>query len=236
MVNTLATPSQPLPLALPWKRLDYSQRGRQSSRKVVFLAMAIALEAAIIWGVLSLDITKGIIKMPLPAPIRLLLPDPTPAVKPPDPVPQPVKQVQSVKPLDPPPIATEQIKSEQEPVVTTFEIPATSGPIDPPKLAAIDPQPAQPLVRKGMTPVYRVSPAYPITARRNGTEGRVVAHLHVNPDGTVRQVQIVESSPRSVFEREVVKALMQWRFAPEAVGFVGEVEIGFRLSGTETEG
>jgi protein TonB len=236
MVQTLATTSNPLP-QLPWLRMDYGHRSPQPTRKAAFLALAVGLQAAVIAGFLSLDVTRGISRIPLPDAIRLILPDPPAEVKPPEPKPpELVKPVRSIeKPMEPPPAATD-VEPEVDPGPTVITLPATNGPIDPPQLAKADPQPTQPLVRKGMTPVYRVSPVYPITARRNGIEGRVLVHLHVDPDGTVKRVQIVEATPRGVFEREVVKVLMQWRFAPEAVGFIGEVEIGFRLSGTETEG
>ena len=32
-----------------------------------------------------------------------------------------------------------------------------------------------------------------------------------------------------VFDREVIRALSQWRFNPEPVGFIGEYEIVFNL-------
>ena len=44
----------------------------------------------------------------------------------------------------------------------------------------------------------------------------------------VTQVQVMSSTHR-IFEREVVRALSQWRFNPEPVGFIGEYEIVFNL-------
>ena len=45
-----------------------------------------------------------------------------------------------------------------------------------------------------------------------------VAHAHAPLTTTVQ------------FDREVVRALSQWRFNPEPVGFIGEYEISFRLT------
>jgi len=56
----------------------------------------------------------------------------------------------------------------------------------------------------------------------------VVARVHVAPNGSVTQVQIMSSTNR-IFDREVIRALSQWRFNPEPVGFIGEYEIVFNL-------
>lgn len=84
-------------------------------------------------------------------------------------------------------------------------------------------------VRKEFRPAYRVDPIYPRVAQRDGLAGRVVVRLHVTPEGTVSQVQIMSASSR-VFEREVTRALSQWKFRPEPVGFIGEYEIVFNLA------
>ncbi|QJR10122.1 hypothetical protein DSM104443_01176 [Usitatibacter rugosus] len=86
-----------------------------------------------------------------------------------------------------------------------------------------------PAVRKEFRPAHRVDPIYPRVAQREGIGGRVIARLHVTPEGTVSQVQIVSASNR-MFEREVTRALSQWKFRPEPVGFIGEYEIVFNLT------
>ena len=70
--------------------------------------------------------------------------------------------------------------------------------------------------------------APPPVAIRQGLNGRVVAWVHVAPAGNVTQVEIKQSSNR-VFDREVIRALSQWKFNPEPVGFIGEYEIVFNL-------
>jgi len=54
-------------------------------------------------------------------------------------------------------------------------------------------------------------------------DGRYVA-----PNGTVTNVEIKTSTNR-IFDREVIRALSQWKFNPEPVGFIGEYEIVFKL-------
>jgi protein TonB len=76
-----------------------------------------------------------------------------------------------------------------------------------------------------------VKPVFPRQAIKDGVQkGTVIAHMLVRPDGSVSEVRIISAVPPRVFDREVVRALSQWRFTPEAVGFIGEVEIDFSLT------
>ena len=73
-------------------------------------------------------------------------------------------------------------------------------------------------------------PEYPREAIRKGVErGRVVARLNIDEKGNVMDVKIVESSPPRVFDREVINAVMQWKFPAEGEKFIGEVEVIFTL-------
>ncbi len=93
------------------------------------------------------------------------------------------------------------------------------------------PPPPKPAIRKGAVPIERVEPIYPREAiRDNITSGKVVARLQVNEKGLVTDVTIVESNPRRVFDREVIRALSQWKFAPEGDRYVAEIEINFVLN------
>ena len=121
-----------------------------------------------------------------------------------------------------------------------IQIPVTIAPPSITTTTAVKPPPAPPVVapkfdptvvRKNVVPVARVSPVFPRQAIKDGVQGgRVLAHVYVNTDGTVREVRIVSAVPPRVFDREVVRALSQWRFAPEPVGFIGEVEVEFKLT------
>ena len=44
------------------------------------------------------------------------------------------------------------------------------------------------------------------------------------------EVRIISASPPRIFDREVIRALSQWKFNPEPVGFIGEYEIEFKLT------
>jgi protein TonB len=43
-------------------------------------------------------------------------------------------------------------------------------------------------------------------------------------------VRIISANPARVFDREVIRALSQWRFGPEPVGFIAEFELEFKLT------
>ena len=84
-------------------------------------------------------------------------------------------------------------------------------------------------LRKEFKPLQRVQPTFPRQALQQGITGRVVAWVYVEPNGSVKNVEIKQSTNR-LFDREVVRALSQWRFNPEPVGFIGEYEIVFNLT------
>ena len=80
--------------------------------------------------------------------------------------------------------------------------------------------------RKEFPPIHRLNPNYPIQAEREGLAGRVVARVHVAPNGKVTQVQVVTSTHK-MFDREVIRVLATWTYKPETYGFVSEYELVF---------
>ena len=76
-----------------------------------------------------------------------------------------------------------------------------------------------------------IEPIYPREAiKDNIASGKVVARLQVDEKGLVTSVTIVEANPRRVFDREVIKALSQWKFKPEGDRYIAEIEISFVLN------
>ena len=59
-------------------------------------------------------------------------------------------------------------------------------------------------------------PAYPRAAERREIEGHVVVRYNVTPEGVVDGVEVVESAPSGIFDRAVMRALEQWRYAAAA--------------------
>ena len=63
-------------------------------------------------------------------------------------------------------------------------------------------------------PTVRVPPTYPLAARSSRTEGTVLVEFTILPDGSVSDPRIVQTSAPGVFDRSVLRAIVQWRFAP----------------------
>ncbi len=59
-----------------------------------------------------------------------------------------------------------------------------------------------------------IKPLYPYRARRLGIEGIVVVKLLVDEKGKVKDVKILRSEPKGVFENAVIRAAKLWRFMP----------------------
>jgi periplasmic protein TonB len=77
--------------------------------------------------------------------------------------------------------------------------------------------------------VSRVEPDFPPEAYRAGIErGTVKARITVDAAGAVTNVEILDASPRRVFDRSVTRALAQWTFNEGAPGRTVESEIDFR--------
>jgi len=147
---------------------------------------------------------------------------------PPDaPPPPPPKLATPPPPFIPAPEINIQSPIQMAPTITTTPAerpPPVVAPPAPPAPVA----PPQPAIRKEYKAQFRVEPTYPRQAISAGVTGKVIAWVRVAPNGTVQDVQIRESSNR-IFDREVIRALSQWKFNPEPVGFIGEYEIVFNL-------
>jgi TonB family protein len=63
--------------------------------------------------------------------------------------------------------------------------------------------------------VHRVEPDYPEEARRQGIQGAVVLEVHINPDGTVQELELI-SGP-TLLAQAATDAVKQWRFKPHTV-------------------
>jgi protein TonB len=76
--------------------------------------------------------------------------------------------------------------------------------------------------------VSKVDPEFPREAVQAGADkGLVKARMTVDGSGEVVRVEILESQPRRVFDRAVVKTLSQWRFNAGATGRTVEIDVNF---------
>ena len=68
-----------------------------------------------------------------------------------------------------------------------------------------------------LTPLVRVPPMYPMRARRRGIEGWVRVRFIVNEEGRVGDISVIESRPKNIFDRPVIRCVSAWRFTPGTV-------------------
>lgn len=212
--------------------LDYAQQQRHPGKHVLGLSVVVVLHVllgmALVYGLSrqEIEVVKAPIETKIIEEVKKTIPDTPP--------PPPPKLAAPPPPFIPPPEINIQVpvQAQQAPTITTVTTerppPGPAPRVAPPA----PPAPQGPVVRKNVRPVGdAVRPVFPRQAIKDGVQGgRVVVHLMVRPDGTVGEVRIISANPPRVFDREVTRALSQWRFAPEAVGFIGEVEIDFKLT------
>jgi protein TonB len=83
-------------------------------------------------------------------------------------------------------------------------------------------------------PRFNPKPPYPVDALARREEGRVWLRLRILVDGTVGEVEIVESSGFNSLDLAAVETVRDWRFTParrggESVAAVCRLPINFRL-------
>ena len=65
-----------------------------------------------------------------------------------------------------------------------------------------------------LEPIKIVAPNYPLGAARKKIQGMVKVLFNVYPDGSTRDIFIVDDFPKDVFVKAAVKALVQYQFEP----------------------
>lgn len=206
--------------------MDYAQQQRSWGRHAPSILAVAALHILLGWALVN-GLARRVIEV-VKAPIETKIIEEVKKPPPEVPPPPPPKLAAPPPPFIPPPeINIEIPKVTPPPTITTVTTtPPPPGP--PPKVYVPAPPAPKPLVRKEYKASYRVDPDFPREAIRRGLNGRVVAWVHVAPGGNVTDVEI-RSSTNPIFNREVIRALSQWKFNPEPVGFIGEYEIVFNL-------
>lgn len=96
--------------------------------------------------------------------------------------------------------------------------------------------PGQAAPEGDVIPIVRIDPQYPRDAALEGTEGWVKLKFTIEADGSVSNVEVLESEPRRVFDRNAQRALYRWKFKPrvidgKAVAREATTTIDFNLGG-----
>ena len=214
--------------------MDFARQQRDPTRHLIGITCVVLVHGLVVYALVTGLARKAVevIKKPITATIIEEIKAPPPP--PPPPVKKLIELPKVQAPIPPPYVPPPDIPvptTPSEPVITQVSPtpPAEPVVIAPPPVA-VAPVAPKPAVRKGITPIYRVEPVYPREAIRNNIPGgRVVARLQIDEKGNVTDVNLVSSSPPRVFDREVVRALSQWKFQAEGERYVGEVEVTFTL-------
>lgn len=61
-----------------------------------------------------------------------------------------------------------------------------------------------------------VPPSYPPEAAIKGLEGWVIVEFTVEPNGQVTRPKVIESSPKRIFDRAAIHAVLKWKFKAAA--------------------
>ncbi|GAB3004301.1 energy transducer TonB [Psychrosphaera aestuarii] len=86
------------------------------------------------------------------------------------------------------------------------------------------------LIRDGdATPIVRIEPKFPAKAQRDGISGWVQLSFEINEVGGVENVQVINSEPRRVFDREARRALQRWKYKPKVVDGKPQRQTGLQV-------
>ncbi len=77
--------------------------------------------------------------------------------------------------------------------------------------------------------IRRIPPEYPKKAAQKGMFGSVTMRLLINEKGDVDAVDVLNSYPQGLFERDAIRALKRWKYAPGERKTIGRVLLTFSL-------
>jgi len=78
--------------------------------------------------------------------------------------------------------------------------------------------------------ITRVQPKFPKMAATEGiTSGVVTAQVQIDTDGHVSKVDILKASPKKYFDKAVLAAASQWKYAPISKPMTTTLEFDFKL-------
>jgi len=68
---------------------------------------------------------------------------------------------------------------------------------------------------RDIIPLVRINPDYPRRAQERGVEGWVQFEFTITPAGTVKDVKVIDSEPKGIFEDAATKAILRWKYNPK---------------------
>jgi protein TonB len=136
----------------------------------------------------------------------------------------------------PPPVVA------SEPAPASVVPSATASAAPPPAPAVVETPPPPPVVATRAAPVVRTprlvqdaQPRYPLPALRARIEGQAEVAFTIQPDGRVRDVRLLSSTPAGLFDSSALAVAQRWRFEPSGQAHASQRTVRFRLP-AEAEG
>ncbi|OBU02712.1 energy transducer TonB [Morganella psychrotolerans] len=179
-------------------------------------------------------------------------PEPEPEVEP-EPEPEPVVKPVIEKPVEKKPVEKKPKPKKEKKIEKPAVKPAeTKAPVSDKPLFSGTPDGQQDVKKTAPGPVSnqpsaglsdngggdpkalsRADPVYPARARSLGKEGTVRARFDVDENGRIQNIDIIEATPKNMFDREVRQAMRKWRYEKKAKKGLTTTII-FRLDGKTT--
>jgi len=210
--------------------MDFARQQRDPTRHLIGIICVILVHVVVIYGLVTGLARKAVdvIKKPLNATIIEEIKAPPPPPPPPKRIEIPKVTAPPVQPYIPPPDIPAPVQAEPVIAAPTTTPPPEPVAIAPPPIVA--PPAPKPAIRRGVTRISGDNPEYPPeAAKKQISEGTVIARLNIDEKGNVTEVRIVEAHPPRVFDREVIRALSGWKFQADGEKYVAEIEVNFAL-------
>ena len=125
-------------------------------------------------------------------------------------------------PKEPPPPPKLIVEKQVKPTMNRIKIEIPN--IDLPSIAGGGPflgnWAGNPLAEGDVLPIVRIEPQYPRDALVEGIEGYVVVEVTIGADGSVKDVRVIQAEPKRMFDRNVIRAVLKWKFKPRIINGV----------------
>jgi len=125
-------------------------------------------------------------------------------------------------PKEPPPPPKLIVEKQVKPTMNRIKIEIPN--IDLPSLAGGGPflgnWAGNPLAEGDVLPIVRIDPQWPREALIEGIEGYVVVEVTIGADGSVKDVRVIQAEPKRMFDRNVIRAVLKWKFKPRIINGV----------------
>ena len=125
-------------------------------------------------------------------------------------------------PKEPPPPPKLIVEKQIKPTMNRIKIEIPN--IDLPSIAGGGPflgnWVGNPLAEGDVLPIVRIDPQWPREALVEGIEGYVVVEVTIGADGSVKDVRVIQAEPKRMFDRNVIRAVLKWKFKPRIINGV----------------